>query len=116
MPSGRRSCLSAGRPGDRFALFVYQLPVSLQVRDFGDRLGDQVVSFRDKLERVERELAGMLGRISSAAQKSGMRGASLARGSGRHRWCLEPVILQIELDSDPVMKRVDTLQSPFTQH
>ena len=42
-----------------------------QVRDFGDRLGDQVVSFRDKLERVERELAGMLGRISSTAQKSG---------------------------------------------
>ncbi|KAF0309305.1 Glutamine-rich protein 2 [Amphibalanus amphitrite] len=45
---------------------------SEQVRDFGDRLGDQVVSFRDKLERVERELAGMLGRITSAAQKSGM--------------------------------------------
>ena len=46
-------------------------PIVRQVRDFGDRLGDQVVSFRDKLERVERELAGMLGRITSAAQKSG---------------------------------------------
>ncbi|XP_037069644.1 uncharacterized protein LOC119091028 [Pollicipes pollicipes] len=45
---------------------------SEQVRDFGDRLGDQVVSFRDKLERVERELAGMLGRLSSAANKPGM--------------------------------------------
>ena len=53
-----------------------------QVRDFGDRLGDQVVSFRDKLERVERELAGMLGRVTSAAQKSGQWSLSLVVSVG----------------------------------